>query len=254
MTEFENLMTTFTADQTPRVWSLLVTVFGELAQDDGAQISGATLSKLTAHMGIKPEAMRVALHRLRKDGWIENHRSGRTSAYSLTSWGRAQSADATPRIYNMKPVPNQAWLAIFDPAQPIPQDSDGVWITPTLLLTATKPNDDQIIAAPVFAPFPNWMANRVCNLETVASVQHFYARLNALKMTLTDMPTLDRFEISALRILIVDGWRRIVLKTPNLPDHVFPNDWAGPACRACVTDLLKAYQRQDLTTQNVDAV
>lgn len=254
MTRFENLLATLTADQTPRVWSLLVTVFGELAQEDGAQISGATLSKLTAHMGIKPEAMRVALHRLRKDGWIESQRSGRTSAYSLTAWGRAQSADATPRIYNVQPVPTHAWLALFDPAQPLPQDCDGVWITPALLLTSTKPTAAQVFVAPVLAPLPPWMANKVCAPETVASALHFQSRLEELQIALSDMPALSRYEVSALRILIVDGWRRIVLKSPNLPDHVLPSDWVGPTCRATVSSLLETYQKQDLSTQNLDAM
>ena len=95
---FQNLIEQVTFGTTPRVWSLLVTVFGELAQDADAQISGSLLRSLSEHIGIKPEAMRVALHRLRKDGWIDSERTGRTSNYFLTLWGRAQSIAASPRI------------------------------------------------------------------------------------------------------------------------------------------------------------
>ncbi len=70
--------------QNLRVWSIIVSLFGDLAQKPGDQISGTTLTQIITPMGIKPEAIRVALHRLRKDGWIESTRSGRASVHFLT--------------------------------------------------------------------------------------------------------------------------------------------------------------------------
>jgi phenylacetic acid degradation operon negative regulatory protein len=82
-----------------RVWSLLVTVFGDLAQNDGDVIEGPVLSVLMSDIGIKAEATRVALHRLRNDGWINSVKSGRNSLHSLTASGRQESSAASPRIY-----------------------------------------------------------------------------------------------------------------------------------------------------------
>ena len=56
-----------------------------------------------------------------------------------------------------------------------------------------------------------------------------------------DAGTDQRFgpvETAALRVLIVHGWRRIALKVPRLPDHVFPKPWRGPDCRQDMADLL----------------
>ena len=53
-----------------RVWSLMVSLFGDLAQAEGAGIDGPVLSRIMTAMQIRPEATRVALHRLRNDGWI----------------------------------------------------------------------------------------------------------------------------------------------------------------------------------------
>ena len=72
-----------------RVWSLLVTVFGDLTQDDA--LEGPTLSALMSEIGVKPEATRVALHRLRADGWITSEKTGRTSRHRLSAKGRADS-------------------------------------------------------------------------------------------------------------------------------------------------------------------
>ncbi|TNF22119.1 MAG: PaaX family transcriptional regulator, partial [Rhodobacteraceae bacterium] len=83
-TPFQTVVRHLTRDQAPRVWSLLISVFGDLAQDPGARISGLLLRHMTERIGIKPEAMRVAIHRLRKDGWIDSQRHGRTSVYFLT--------------------------------------------------------------------------------------------------------------------------------------------------------------------------
>ena len=80
-----------------RVWSLLVTVFGDLAPD--RPLNGPTLSAIMGEIGIKPEASRVALHRLRSDGWIASAKKGRTSLHALTAKGQSDSDAARQRIY-----------------------------------------------------------------------------------------------------------------------------------------------------------
>lgn len=246
---FEDLLTHLTGDQTPRVWSLLVTVFGELAQDEGAQIKGTVLSRLCNLMGIKPEAMRVALHRLRKDGWIQSERSGRTSSYALTDWGRTQSAAATPRIYGHEPLPQEAWLVLFDPGRPVDDhQTDGVWIAANMLVTTTRPAQAQTFASEIVPdqPLPMWMTNRICPSDLVQTMQDTLNRMAQVQNGVDNSGALDCFEVSAIRILIVDRWRRVVLKTPLLPAHVFPETWTGQDCRTTVVSLLETYEKQGL--------
>jgi len=153
-----------TDGHTPRVWSLLVTVFGELAQDEGAQISALMLRQICALIGIKPEAMRVALHRLRKDGWIGNQRTGRSSAYFLTDWGRAQSAAASPRIYSAQSMSGHAWLVVCNPAQPQQHTGEnGIWLSSNLLLTATALADSDRFYTQIddATGIPDWMKAKV---------------------------------------------------------------------------------------------
>ena len=64
---FEASIAQLTDLQNLRVWSIIVSLFGDLAQKTGDQISGTTLTQIITPMGIKPEAIRVALHRLRKE-------------------------------------------------------------------------------------------------------------------------------------------------------------------------------------------
>lgn len=70
--DLQALVNIISGNRPPRVCSLLVTFFGELAQATPNMVSVITLNNLTRLLGIRSEAMRVALHRLRKDGWTES--------------------------------------------------------------------------------------------------------------------------------------------------------------------------------------
>ena len=60
----------------PRVWSFIVTIFGDLAREDNRYISSRTLNRLTAQIGVKPEATRVALHGFAKKIGLKAQNSG----------------------------------------------------------------------------------------------------------------------------------------------------------------------------------
>ncbi|WP_187428370.1 Transcriptional repressor PaaX [Roseobacter fucihabitans] len=248
-TSFQDISRYLTQDQTPRVWSFLISVFGELAQDTGAKISGALLSRITEEIGIKPEAMRVAIHRLRKDGWIDSLRAGRSSSYFLTPRGRAQSAQASPRIYASGPAADRAWLIMHNPGQSAqPSDMPAAWITSSICITSVVPASAQILAVPLDADtaLPQWMTSRVCDDETVEMSKEFATKLEGVNTFLKTAPHLSPLEITALRVLLVHSWRRIILKAPILPDHVFPTSWRGSICRQAVAELLTQYPKRAL--------
>lgn len=233
----------------PRVWSLLVTVFGDLAQDLGAEISGPTLTRLTDAIGIKPEAARVALHRLRKEGWIDTRRVGRHSAYRLTEWGRAQSAAASPRIYGREEAAKTACLIVPAPSAgadaPI---ANAVPLGQGLWLAAETPAGSTALACPltVDADLPDWIGARVapaslCDLATLT-----VRRLQACETLLNETSQLPALQAAVLRVLIVHGWRRVALRSPVLPDYMFPKAWDGAACRRLASDLLQILPRPSL--------
>ncbi|WP_305971970.1 MULTISPECIES: PaaX family transcriptional regulator C-terminal domain-containing protein [unclassified Mameliella] len=239
-TAFEAAVSDLRGEIPPRVWSLLVTVFGDLAQD-GSALPGTVLGEIMNRVGIKPEAMRVALHRLRKDGWIESERAGRSSLYRLTAEGRAQTVAASPRIYAADPPANAAFLVLTDPASPLEWTRNDVWVTPHAVLTAHPPAGAEAFATPIDPdrPLPRWMRDKTCDATTVSLSADLAARLTRAEAALEAAGAPDPLQTAALRVLIVHSWRRIVLKVPELPDFVLPADWAGPACRAGTARLLR---------------
>ncbi len=242
--------------QNLRVWSIIVSLFGDLAQQPDARISGTTLTRIITPMGIKPEAIRVALHRLRKDGWIESTRSGRASVHFLTEFGRSQSAAVTPRIYARDPQPPAAWHLL------IAEDGSGQTALEEALLLpqyisvnrstalgqgAVPEGVEELFAANVsqLQP-PRWLQARLFPDDLIETCQ---ALLTALQQ-LSFPAEISAVEIATLRTLIVHHWRRIALRHPDLPSHFHPEHWVGPACRARVFDLLD--QLPQPTLQELD--
>ncbi|WP_299700748.1 PaaX family transcriptional regulator C-terminal domain-containing protein [uncultured Tateyamaria sp.] len=223
-----------------RVWSLLVTVFGDLAPD--RPLEGPTLSAIMAEIGIKPEASRVALHRLRSDGWVESEKLGRTSLHSLTLKGRSDSDAARARIYG-QPCEAEAVLILTS----VPVDLDPTQfaqIAPRVFLCspAAPIPEDAIEMAP--QSLPAWLGAQI---ETEA-MRDAYKSLHAV---LTDIAEelgdeLSPVQTAALRILIVHAWRRLTLKHPDLPRAAHSPDWRGHDCRALVSSLLTRFARPDL--------
>ncbi|WP_299548108.1 PaaX family transcriptional regulator C-terminal domain-containing protein [uncultured Tateyamaria sp.] len=223
-----------------RVWSLLVTVFGDLAPD--RPLDGPTLSAIMGEIGIKPEASRVALHRLRSDGWVGSEKQGRTSLHSLTPKGRSDSKAARARIYGQ---PREAEALMILTSAPVELDqTQFAQIAPRVFLCGPSASIplDAIGLAP--QSLPKWLGAQI---ETEA-MRDAYKSLHAV---LTDIAEeledgLTAVQTAALRVLIVHGWRRLTLKHPDLPRAAHSSDWRGHDCRALVSHLLTRFARPDL--------
>lgn len=247
---FPRLFDILTDGQSPRLWSFVVTIFGDLAQQEDARISGSLMGALVARIGAKPEALRVALHRLRKEGWLESHKQGRSSDYALSAWGRAQSAAASRIIYAAAPPAEQAWLVLHDPADKAREtDSTAHALTNNASVTLHAPTEDTAaLSLPLRPrdPIPAWVQARLCGDELIAASRELEQRLEqvlAHKALIAEMSALDRM---VLRVLIVHSWRRLILKAPDLPPFLFPQTWRGGACAAQVAALLTALPQATL--------
>ena len=96
MSQFHPLIEDLLKLETPKTWSLIATIFGDL---DGDSLSGKQIGALLSHAGIKPAASRVALHRLRNEGWIVSKKHGREVSYTLSDHARAETAAAQKDVY-----------------------------------------------------------------------------------------------------------------------------------------------------------
>ena len=221
------------------------------------RVSGAALGQVTDAIGIRPEATRVALHRLRKDGWVESLREGRSSSHFLTGYGRAQCQAANPRIYGPGLPPDMnLHLLLADDGNPDARRAlvqrcaagDYIQIGAAAILGPGAPPDD----TPALLAFetradaaPDWLRQRVCGPEGIAESAELLLALERVEAALGRAPELSPLEIAALRVLIVHSWRRLVFRHPNLPSGLFPPGWRGDDCRQAVQALLSRLPRRD---------
>ncbi|MFT4715365.1 MAG: phenylacetic acid degradation operon negative regulatory protein [Paracoccaceae bacterium] len=238
---------------------MIVTLFGDLAQNKSDQISGALLSLLTECIGIKPEAMRVALHRLRKDGWIVSEKSGRNSHHRLSEFGFRETLAARPKIYaSHVPSPENWHIRI---AQPMSQKSrlieDQTHISQGYLIVGQgvylgqghpEPGDPNFLTLNGnLETIPNWLRESLADDMIFDGYTTLLTDLDALSGAVESVGQLSPLETAALRILIIHSWRRLLLRHATLPPKFFPDDWPGTLCRTRVIALLDRLKRPVLS-------
>lgn len=252
-TKFSHIVTRVLGRSTPRVWSLLVTMFGDLAVAPDARLSGLTVNAITAAIGIKPEATRVALHRLRKEGWIDSHRTGRQSRYALTVMGRAETNAAWPSVYGPAPSDVTTYLVLNNPASQTDTVSErlsgaAVQVGPKAIVTtrATASNDQFALAISNSDPIPQWVSDKLCPPEVQTASQDLAIRFSQL-LESEALGELTVLQQTALRVIIVHEWRRLILRVPTFPEHLFSDAWHGATCRTLFLELLARLPEPNMT-------
>jgi len=234
-----------------RVWSLMVSLFGDLAQGHGDAIDGPVLSTIMAALDVRPEASRVALHRLRNDGWLQSRKVGRISQHSLTAQGRAESVAASPRIYAAPPVLSEPWQMVM--VEENGRDTDSALRNAGFIAAMPRAYVGRIdsaapegcLALPGNTP-PDWLRRAVEPAELEADYSALLSALTALEDELPRADQLNALHVAVLRCLIVHNWRRLVLKHPALPGGLIRPEWPGYQCHLRVDRLLHRYPRPAL--------
>jgi len=241
--------------------TLVSSIFGDLVAPNGGGAWVETLAALLEPLGVNSRMVRTTLFRLAEEGWLNNTREGRKSFYELTEKAVSQTSVAEKLIYyaDQKHWDGE-WTLVFIVMKPIELEArrelerELTWIG---FGAITK----HILAHPTVTP--ELVADRVCDLGLQTSVVCMRARNLSganigLQVSDQDMATqcfplqdiehqyqgfIDIFssinaklvskepensiDLIALRLLLVDQYRRIVLHDPHLPSRLLPNDWIG---------------------------
>ncbi len=202
------------AEGRPRIWSLVITVFGDSVQPRGGRIATTRLQRLLGRVGVEPGALRTALSRLRRDGWVVGEREGRFSLYRLSASGLARFAPATERIYAPpQPLVATRWTLALggDAAQGIPV-APNLWLVPQ----AGVAGADLAVSGTLSALSPDFAATLLPQAHR-AALAALAADLAAL-----DGAALGPLDAAAARTLLIHRWRRLVLRWPELPPELLP--------------------------------
>lgn len=255
--------------QTPlRVWSLIVTFFGDAILPRGGTVALSTISDLLAEMDIGGSAVRPALSRLARDGLVERDKVGRRSFYRLSPKAARDFALASERIYTHRSRDwDGSWRIIILP----PDAGNG---RESLRATLRAAGLGQV--APNVLIAPHLSADELAGLLKTAGTKHgapalFSATLEnpdtAAALFASAWPetgarrayqrVLDQFKPLAgaldasdgavrpetamiLRLLLIHQFRRAALIDPDLPEALIPDDWPGGPARALAGQIYHA--------------
>ncbi|MCT4608457.1 MAG: PaaX family transcriptional regulator [Pelagimonas sp.] len=261
---FENSIAALNAVATQRVWSVIISLLGDMALAPSDRISGPAITRIVEPMGIRPESKRVALHRLRNDGWIISEKAGRQSLYGLTENGYRQSVEAAPRIYASDERAAGCWQAVILPPRGIGDASESeaqllalgyIQLAAGLMIgtqVIKSPPDDVLILKPTNDGMPDWVKSLCGSQSAFQNYQTLETALQQVDKLVSKSVQPTPVQVATLRTLIVHNWRRVLLSHADLPPEFFPQGWRGFACRALVMSLLERLDRpalQDIEEQ-----
>jgi len=220
-----------------RVWSVIVTILGELGEPEGGELSMSALLELCAALEIEPQAVRTAMSRLSKEGLVTGRRLGRQAFYRFSSAGLEQYYRAARQIY-AAPRDIEHWCyGLIGLDVDLSELQKDCAAEPPLIFGARlacwpaaampeglKPWRDRLVifdSTPI--TFPDWARRQVfpaLNAESCGVIARLCGALDKHVMTVP--------QARLTRLLLVHFWRRLVLRYPTIEAPL--DDW--PLARA----------------------
>lgn len=265
-TACRRLVDEFRSRPTVRAGSLITTVFGDAIAPRGGTVWLGSLIKVMAGFGISERLVRTSAFRLVRDGWLESEQIGRRSYYSLTATGRDRFEQATQRIYSLPGAEwNGEWTLVLTNAL----DSEtrealrkecgwlGFGVLSSDVLAHPAPQHEELEATlerlavadavvvlrgrtPQGAATMRELTRNCWQLDDldqryVAFVDSFRPVLRALsgRQQLADKSAF------IVRTLLIQEYRKVLLRDPWLPEELLPGGWHGAAAYQLCRNLYR---------------
>jgi phenylacetic acid degradation operon negative regulatory protein len=264
----EGLIAEFRARPTIRAGSLIITIFGDAIAPRGGTVWIGSLIRVLEDFGINERLVRTSVFRLTRDHWLEVEQVGRRSYYSLSDDGANRFEQATLRIYG---DPRQSWdgdwclvlLAGLDADQKEAIRRELGWLgfgaISTNLLAHPTPDvadtdatlkrrgiDRQVVVmrgATLGKKQDEAMrvlVHKSWNLEELDQrYAEFVEQFRPLFRAARGSRRLDPRQAFLVRTLLIQEYRRILLRDPLLPAELLPTGWNGTAAYQLCRNLYR---------------
>lgn len=239
--------------------SLLFDLWGDYIQHVADEVSSSTLATLMAPFGVSESAMRQAVSRTIRQGWLQSRRVGGRSSYSLTPNGQKRITVASRRVYNPE---ERSWDGFWRVlSYSVPEDlrerrddlrrelawtgfgplAPGLWISPNPLEDAALDlirRYDLDLYVHLFRAThvgPHSAKELVASCWDVAGIGGHYRRfieewLPRLQEQ-ADRVELDDVGCYVERLSLVHEYRKFLFVDPGLPAELLPPEWLGDDAR-----------------------
>ena len=274
-----NLVNEFRSRPTLRSGSLITTVFGDAIAPRGGTVWLGSLIRVMADFGISERLVRTSVFRLVKDGWLQSDQFGRRSYYSLTDQGRERFKQATHRIYG---TPASDWdgewclllLSTLDTGtrEQVRRECGWLGFGPLSANVLAHPLPDLAeldvtirrlgVADRLIVMRGTTIRNEAAMRELTRScwslddigaryrafVQGFRPLMTALsaRSKRSQLSQLTEKSAFIVRTLLIQEYRKVLLRDPWLPAELLPSNWHGAAAyRLCRNLYRRVYAGAD---------
>lgn len=253
----------FKAQGRGQAGSVIVTVFGDGVLPRGGGIWLGSLIGLLAPLGLNERLVRTAVFRLAQDDWLEAVASGRRSDYRLTAAGRHRFMQASQQIYAPAPPPwDQRWRLITVAGVLEPDTRERLrralfwhgfgqlggdcFVHPSADLAAVF---DSLAAQGLAQALPSLLplvagnaglptsgddadlVRRAWNLHDLGTAYQGFVQAYTPLLAQWSTQALDPATAFVTRSLLIHDYRRLLLRDPQLPGVLLPQQWAGHEAR-----------------------
>jgi phenylacetic acid degradation operon negative regulatory protein len=228
--------------------SALFDLYGDHLRSRGSQAPVASLVRLMAPLGITAPAVRTAISRMVRQGWLAPVRLTGGPGYALTPRAGRRLDQAADRIYQRGgPDWDGRWHVVVygqvrDRARrervraalrylgyaPI---SETTWVSPRASVELVAALDVEGVPAEQFhASYdgdPGELLARAWDLDGLAGAYQRWLAMAADLLAPAAGPGTPDEEIFARRSTLVHEWRKFLFSDPGLPAPLLPAGWPG---------------------------
>jgi len=243
--EVDKLLAQLREDNSLKVWSLIITFFGDAIVARGGNVSAKTVQAVLSGMNVGGGAVRTAFSRLVSDQWIVRSKIGRESFYELADDGYRPFKVASSRIYSVQSADdtNDWTLVIKDGGSKAisshrldagVQLSANCWLFKRIenkVVDALIENDCLVLSGELICEeLPDWILGKLIP----DNLRDGYFQLQKRFSIIKQAGKLSPLDSLVVRCLLIHQWRRLLLRSPALPGALLP---AEQECRRFVAEF-----------------
>ena len=245
-------------------------MFGDSIAPRGGSVWLGSLIHALSPFGISERLVRTSVYRLAQDGWLQSVRVGRRSYYNLTDEGRERFEAATHKIYG-EPVTEwgHTWhVVLLSGLDSVTRDAVrkelgwlGFGTLSPSVLAHPVPNRADLdttlgrlgIAADVVVLSARTIRNEAAMRTLVQAswnladidrrYMEFVARFRPLIGAGGRSAKISPETAFLVRTLLIQEYRKVLLRDPQLPVELLPADWRGTAAYQLCRNLYLAVYR-----------
>lgn len=250
--------------------SMIFTIYGDYIRHYGNVIWIGSLIKLLEEFGHNEQAVRAAVSRMHKQGWVQSEKRGNKSYYSLTEQGKARMEEASKRIYKVEaPTWDGKWRMLI---YTIPEEkrhirdelrqelvwsgfgllSNSCWITPNPLEEEIhrlvdkydiKNNVSFFQATYEGMESPQALVQKCWDLDEMNEKYSQFIQEYSQKYVI-DKNRLEQGEMDDGSCFVECAWlvhqyRKFLFIDPSLPKELLPEKWLGDSAAMLFKDYYK---------------